>query len=82
VNTNIIKAISSETRINILLQIEKGGMCACKIPPLVRKTQPAVSQHLSILRKAGLLKSKRDGVKITYSLTKKGKHVLNDIKRW
>jgi len=82
VNTNIIKAISSETRINILLQIEKGRMCSCKIPPLVRKTQPAVSQHLSILRKAGLLKSKRDGVKITYSLTKKGKHVLNDIKRW
>ena len=81
-NTNIVKAISSETRINILLQIGKGEICACKLPAMVKKTQPAVSQHLGVLKEVGLAKSRRDGAKMLYSLTEKGKQVLNDIKRW
>ena len=81
-NTDIINAISSETRIRILSAIGKGEICACKIPSKVNKTQPAVSQHLNVLKKAGLVESRRDGTMILYSLTEKGKKVLEDIEGW
>ncbi len=81
-NTNIINAISSETRIKILSRIGKKEICACKLPALVRKTQPAVSQHLGVLKQAGLVESRRDGAKMLYSLTEKGKKVLKDIEGW
>ena len=81
-NTDIINAISSETRIRILSRIGKGEICACKLPSKVNKTQPAVSQHLNVLKKAGLVESRRDGTKILYSLTENGKKVLEDIEGW
>ncbi|MEM4359224.1 MAG: metalloregulator ArsR/SmtB family transcription factor [Candidatus Bilamarchaeaceae archaeon] len=81
-NTDIVRAISSETRIRILAEIGKREICACRLPAIVKKTQPAVSQHLSVLREAALVKSRRDGTMILYSLTEKGKRVLSDIKRW
>jgi len=81
-NTNIINAISSETRIRILATIEKGEICACKLPAIVKKTQPAVSQHLTVLKESKLVKSRRDGAKMLYSLTEKGKQVINDIEGW
>ena len=81
-NTNIIRAISSETRIRMLAEVGKGEICACKLPVLAKKTQPATSQHLKILKEAGLVRSRRDGAKILYSVTEKGKRVLRDIKGW
>ncbi|NYZ77544.1 winged helix-turn-helix transcriptional regulator [Candidatus Micrarchaeota archaeon] len=81
-NANIVKAISSETRIKILSQIGKGEVCACKLPSIVKKTQPAVSQHLGVLKQTGLVRSRRDGAMILYSLTEKGRKVLRDIEGW
>lgn len=81
-NTDIINAISSETRIKILSAIGKDEICACKLPSLVKKTQPTVSQHLNVLKKAGLVKSRRDGIMILYSLTEKGRKVLEEIEGW
>jgi ArsR family transcriptional regulator len=81
-NTPIIKAIADETRLRILVQIAKGELCACKIPAIVKKTQPAVSQHLKVLLGAGLVAMRKDGVKRLYSLSKTGKRVLEDISRW
>jgi len=82
VNTNITRAISSETRIRMLVEVGKGEICACKLPVLARKTQPAISQHLKILKKAGLVRSRRDGAKILYSVTERGRKVLRDIEGW
>ena len=81
-NTNILKAISSETRVKMLAEIGKGEICACKIPGKVKRTQPAVSQHLKILANANLLKSRRSGTMILYSLTEKGRKILEDIEGW
>ncbi len=80
--TDIINAVSSETRIKILHATRRGEICACRLPSIVKKTQPAVSQHLGVLKEAGLVKSRRDGAKILYSLTEKGRKVLKDIEGW
>jgi len=81
-NTNIINAISSETRIRILSEVGKSEICACRLPSIVKKTQPAVSQHLGVLKNAGLVESRRDGTKMLYSMTEKGRRVLKDIEGW
>jgi len=46
-------------------------MCACKISAKVGKSQPNVSQQLKKLEKASILKSRRDGKMILYSVRDK-----------
>jgi DNA-binding transcriptional ArsR family regulator len=64
----IFKALADKTRITILKNLEKRDICACEFARLTGKSQPTVSIHLSILRKAGLVKTRRDGKMIIYSL--------------
>lgn len=82
INKKILNAISSETRARIMMELAKGGRCACKIPAAVGKSQPAVSQHLAILKSAGLVNVKKEGTMMLYSLSEKGKNVIKSILRW
>lgn len=62
------KALADETRQKIM------ALCCCTemgVSELVEKTgvaQPTVSHHLKILKDAGLVKSRREGKEIYYSL--------------
>jgi len=64
----IFKALSDEIRLKILKILEKGEFCVCEIVSLLNMDQPKVSFHLSILKDAGLIKSRREGNRIFYSL--------------
>lgn len=79
---SVLKSISDETRLKILKKIQEGEVCACKIPDAVKITQPATSQHLRVLAEAGLVKMRKHGKNRLYSITKKGKQILRDIKKW
>ncbi|MBU0591002.1 metalloregulator ArsR/SmtB family transcription factor [Candidatus Micrarchaeota archaeon] len=81
-NTDILKAISDQTRLKLLEKISKKEICACKLPDIVNKTQPAVSQHLKVLLDSKLVRIRKDGTMRLYSITNKGKQVLSDILRW
>ena len=65
------KALADETRQKIM------ALCCCKwlsvgeIVEALNVSQPTVSHHLSILRSAGLVDSRRDGKQIFYSLDQK-----------
>ncbi|MEM4166053.1 MAG: metalloregulator ArsR/SmtB family transcription factor [Candidatus Bilamarchaeaceae archaeon] len=82
INYKIVQAISSETRIKIMEVLAKGEECACKLPSAVNKSQPAVSQHLAILRSAGLVRVRKEGAMMKYSLSEKGKKIVQDMRRW
>ena len=62
------KALADETRQKIM------GLCCCKwlsVGEIVEElsvSQPTVSHHLSILRSAGLVDSRREGKQVFYSL--------------
>jgi len=62
------KALADETRQKIM------GLCCCKwlsvgeIVEALHVSQPTVSHHLSILRSAGLVDSRREGKQVFYSL--------------
>ena len=64
----LFSALGDETRLNIVLYLKDGERCACELPKAVNRAQPTVSQHLKVLKEAGVLKSRRDGKKIMYSV--------------
>ena len=66
--TKILKALSDPTRFKIVELLKQGEICACKFVPLTKKAQPTVSQHLKILENAGIVKSRKEGKMIFYSI--------------
>lgn len=67
----ISRAFNNTFRKRILdLLNKKGSQTVTDIYRTLKLEQSVVSQHLSILRKAGIVKSERDGKQIYYSLNK------------
>lgn len=65
----IFHALSSPLRLQILFYLLDGEHCACEFPVIITASQPNTSRHLNILRKAKLIKYRREGQKIIYALT-------------
>ena len=67
--TDIIKALGDPTRLKIIHLLSYGELCVCEINAALEKPQPTISHHLNILKKAGFLKWRKEGVWIHYSLS-------------
>jgi len=65
----IFKALSDETRLRIIKLLEQGELCVCDITAALDMVQPKVSFHLSTLKEAGLIKDRKSGKWIHYSLS-------------
>jgi ArsR family transcriptional regulator len=65
----ILKGLSDGTRLKIVEFLLDGEKCVCEIFPYVKRTQSTVSIQLGKLEDAGILKSRRDGKKIFYSIS-------------
>jgi ArsR family transcriptional regulator len=72
----LFKVLGDPTRLKIVAALMISEMCVCDIAVLVGMTQPAVSHHLAKLRQARLVKFKRDGKMIAYSLDDEHVEVL------
>ena len=67
--TEMFKALSVETRVKIIELLKSEGPLGAKnIAGQIGVTPAAVSQHLKILRQAGLVRSERKGYWIPYSI--------------
>jgi ArsR family transcriptional regulator len=64
------KALGDPTRLKILelLLSHKSILCVCAIAEKLGISQPAVSQHLKILKHAGLVKGTRRGYNVHYTI--------------
>lgn len=62
------KAIADPTRLNILYLLEGKELCSCSIQSALKKSQPTISHHINILKKAKLIKGRKKGTWIYYSL--------------
>jgi ArsR family transcriptional regulator, arsenate/arsenite/antimonite-responsive transcriptional repressor len=68
-----LKALGHPVRLGIALRLAaEGGTCACDFADIFGISQPAVSQHLKVLREAGLVRTRRQGTQIYYSLDPDG----------
>jgi len=64
----VLKALADETRLSILHMLQDGELCACKIQERFDISQPTLSYHMKILTQSGLVKSRKDGLWMQYSL--------------
>lgn len=68
---SVFKALSDETRLRIIKLLEQGELCVCDITAALDMVQPKVSFHLSTLKEAGLIKDRKQGKWIHYSINEK-----------
>ena len=57
----LFRAFSDRTRLRILHMLRDGELCVCHIVDVLGVPQPKASRHLAYLRKAGLVKARREG---------------------
>lgn len=73
----VFKALGEPTRFKIIKILSLQSMCVCELREVLDMLQPRISQHLKILKDAGLVEERREGYFSYYSLIKSSK--LNKI---
>ena len=66
-----LKVLGAPFRIKILFSIGHGEACVCHLEVILKKRQAYISQHLMVLRDAGILETRRDGKYIYYRVADK-----------
>lgn len=66
--TELFRIFGDSTRIRILYVLFEAEMCVCDIAALLGMTQSAISHQLRVLRSSKLVKFRRDGKTLYYSL--------------
>ena len=64
----LFKVFGDSTRIKILWALDEAEMCVCDIAFLLNMTQSAISHQLRVLKQAELVKSRREGKIVFYSI--------------
>jgi len=67
--SDLLKAMSNQTRLIILCQLLKGEKTAGELDSATQLSQSALSQHLAVLREHGLVQTRRQSQNIYYSLS-------------
>ncbi|MGZ4110081.1 MAG: ArsR/SmtB family transcription factor [Actinomycetota bacterium] len=68
-DANRLKALGHPVRLGIAMALAREpGTCACDFADVFGVSQPTVSEHLRVLREAGLVTTRRRGTQICYSL--------------
>ncbi len=70
--SEILRALSDPTRIKIVTALSKNEMCVCEIALAVNLSQSLVSHQLQALRLLGLVKLRKNGRNMHYSLSRDG----------
>ena len=65
---SVLKLLANEQRLLILCRLTQGEFSVGQMVELCGQSQSSVSQHLGRLREGGLVKTRRDGTTIYYSL--------------
>ena len=64
----ICKALSDQNRLRALAALDSHELCLCQLTQLLELAPSTVSKHMSLLSQAGLVKSRKDGRWVYYSL--------------
>jgi DNA-binding transcriptional ArsR family regulator len=75
------KALADPTRLSLAaaLRDADGELCVCDLSWVAERSEKLVSHHVRVLRTAGLLRSRREGKMVMYSLTDAGRALLDAV---
>lgn len=62
------RALADHTRLRIVNLLARGSLCVCDIQRILKQPQSSVSRHLALLKSAGLIVDRRDGMRTFYAL--------------
>jgi len=65
---SLLKALADENRLRMVALLSKGELCGCHIAAALDLSQPNVSQHLTVLKNAGVVECDRRGSWIYYRI--------------
>jgi DNA-binding transcriptional ArsR family regulator len=74
------RALSDPTRLTLAAALREGEeLCVCDLSWIAGRAQNLVSHHLRVLRSHGIVRSRRDGKLVMYSLTPTGRSLLGVV---
>lgn len=76
--SRLFKALTHPARLQILDLLRDGEQCVCHMETHLSYRQAYISQHLAVLRQAGLIKDRRDGWNVYYRVVEPGVYEVID----
>lgn len=70
---DLLKALGHPARLRILALLRDGELCVCQINAVIGLAPSTVSEHLTELRRTGLLEERKEGRWVHYRLNPKGR---------
>lgn len=64
----VLKTLSHPTRLFIVEMLAKGEKCVCELNRNLEVDHSTISKHLSVLKKAGVVSGRKEGLKVYYRL--------------
>ena len=80
----IARALTDENRVRILMALDRREMCVCQVTAFLDLSPSTTSKHLSILKQARLIESRKKGKWVYYRLaeSKGAPRVVCDALQW
>lgn len=82
----LFQALADKTRLRLLNLMREDEVCVCFFTEVLNESQPKISRHLAYLRKSGLVKTRRDGKWVHYSIEwpkeESARAVIEDTLEW
>ncbi|MBZ0299219.1 MAG: metalloregulator ArsR/SmtB family transcription factor [Anaerolineae bacterium] len=77
--SQVFKALAHPVRLEIVDLLRQGEVCVCHIETALGRRQAYVSQQLTVLRDAGLVDSRKEGLQVYYRLTDERAALLLEV---
>jgi ArsR family transcriptional regulator len=68
--SKLFKALGDQNRLRIMKMLEQRELCVCEIRTILKLSNSTVSEHLAVLRDAGLIRDAKSGKWVNYRLNK------------
>jgi len=68
IRAEILKALAHPVRVLIVDALTDGDRCVCELNALVDIDQSNISRHLAVLKRAGIVSERRDGMRVFHHL--------------
>jgi ArsR family transcriptional regulator len=82
----LFKALADPTRLRLLNLMGDSEVCVCFFVEVLRTNQPKISRHLAYLRRAGVVRSRRDGKWIHYRVVEPhdihAAKIFREVRTW
>lgn len=78
----LFRALSNETRLRIMVLLSQRELCVCHLEWALKSTQAKISRHLTVLKNASLVKDRREGLWVFYSLSNPKNELEKAIHRY